>query len=124
MKWDVLFLLCAAGIFSSCDRRPGPAPLPSVVGTAQQPRSVDIKVSNLGFTPASIRGRAGETLQLTFFYDPSAGACGREVIVPKDNVRVELSEKQPVAVKVTLPPSGEVAWSCGMAMLHGKIVVE
>ena len=124
MKPEAFFLLCVVGAFAGCDRRPGPAPLPSVVGTIDKPRSVDIKVSNLGFTPASIRGRAGETLQLSFFYDPSAGACGREVIVPKENVRVELSEKQPVAVKVTLPPSGEVAWSCGMAMLHGKIVVE
>jgi plastocyanin domain-containing protein len=124
MKGSALLLLCLVDVFPSCGKRPRPTPPPAVVGTVQAPRSVDIKVSNLGFTPSTVSGRPGESLRLNFYYDKSAGRCGREVVVPKDNVRVTLDEKQPVAVNITLPPSGEVTWSCGMDMLHGKIVIE
>lgn len=126
MKTLALVVLCLIDVFPSCGKRPRPVPTVAITpGTPEKPRDVDIKVSNLGYTPPSVSGRPGETLRLVFHYEPSAGECGREVSLPKDNVRVTLTDKQPVAVTTKLPATpGEVEWSCGMNMLHGKIVVE
>jgi plastocyanin domain-containing protein len=124
MKEFALILLCLVDVVPSCGKRYRPHP-PLVAGTAEHPRSIDVTVSNLGFTPSRLSGRPGEALRLIFHYEPSAGECGHEVVLPKQNLRFTLSEKQPVEVPLTLPADrGEVEWSCGMNMLHGKIVVE
>jgi plastocyanin domain-containing protein len=124
MRELALVVLCLIDVFPSCGKRPRPLP-PIVAGTPDKPRDVFIRVSNLGYTPSQVSGRPGETLRLNFQYEASAGECGREVALPKDNVRVTLTDKQPVAVTTKLPATpGEVAWSCGMDMLRGKIVVE
>lgn len=111
-----------AAIGSGCRKPEAPA---GPRGTPEAPRSVDVKVSNQGFTPARIKGQPGETLRLLFRYDPSAGECGREVVLPSQNVRVTLTEQQPVEVALSLPSQkGEVGFTCGMNMLRGAIVVE
>lgn len=125
MKEVVFALLCLADVFPSCGKRTRPVPMPAVAGTAEKPRRIDVTVSNQGFTPPQIGGRPGEVVQLIFHYEASAGECGREVVLPKQNVHVTLAENKPVEVPLTLPAErGEVEFSCGMNMLHGKIVVE
>lgn len=124
MKEMVLALLCLVDVFPSCGKRHRPVPL-EAVGTAEKPRRIDVKVSNQGFTPSQLGGRPGEVVRLVFHYEASAGECGREVVVPTQNVHVTLAEGKPVEVPLTLPAErGEVGFSCGMNMLHGKIVVE
>ncbi len=125
MKHAVLLLLCLADVFPSCGKRPRPLPAPAVHGTAQSPRRVEVRVSNQGFVPSTIPGARGEALKLVIFYEPSAGECGREVVLPSQNLRVTLSEKAPVEIALTLPPEGgTVQFTCGMNMLQGRIVVE
>jgi plastocyanin domain-containing protein len=125
MRELALVVLCLIDVFPSCGKRPRPVPVAIVAGTPDKPRDVDITVSNQGYTPKEVMGRPGETLRLVFHYEASARECGREVVLPKDNVRVTLTDKQPVAVTTQLPAApGEVVWSCGMDMLHGKIVVQ
>lgn len=123
MRTLALVVLCLIDVFPSCGKRPRPLPPQVVAGTPEKPRDVDIKVSNLGYTPSQVSGRPGETLRLIFHYEPSAGECGREVSLPRDNVRVTLTDNAPAFVTTKLPAAGEVEWSCGMNMLHGKIVV-
>lgn len=126
MKGFALVLLCLIDVFPSCGKRNRPVVAPAYVGTAERPRSIDVTVSNLGYRPASISGRPAETLRLVFHYESSAGECGREVVLPQKNVRLTLKEQQPAEVTLTLPAArGEVVeWSCGMNMLHGKILVD
>lgn len=122
-----LWIACAgaiglAAVGSGCRKPEAPA---GPRGTPEAPRSVEVKVSSQGFTPARIKGQPGETLRLRFRYDPSAGECGREVVLPSQNVRVTLTEQQPVEVALSLPSQkGEVGFTCGMNMLRGAIVVE
>ena len=101
------------------------AAAPIQPGTPAAPRYVDVTVSNQGFTPARIAGKPGESLTLVFSYQKSAGECGREVVVPTQNVHVTLTEDKPVEVALTLPPGkSELGFTCGMNMLRGAVVIE
>ena len=76
-------------------------------------------------TISTISGARGESIKLVFRYDPSAGECGREVVLPSQNVRVTLTEKEPVEIALSLPTdTGTVQFTCGMNMLQGRIVVQ
>lgn len=106
---------------------PEQAPPPQAAPPQAGPRRVEIKVSNLGYTPARVPARPGESLVLVFRYDPSAGACGREVLVPSGTevVKRELTADKPVEIALTLPTDKkEVTFTCGMNMLTGKIVLQ
>jgi Cu+-exporting ATPase len=125
MKEYALLLLCLADVTPRCGSRGRPAERPIVRGTAASPRAVDVTVSNQGYTPATVHGLPGESLRLIFHYQHSAGECGRELLVPAQNLKLTLNEEQPAEVPLTLPNQpGEVPWSCGMEMLHGKVVVD
>ena len=125
MKHAALLLLCLLDVFPSCGKRSRPLPPPVSQGTPQSPRRVEVQVSNQGFVPSTIPGARGESLKLVFRYDPSAGECGREVVLPSQSLRVTLTEKEPVEIALTLPEgSGTVQFTCGMNMLQGRIVVQ
>ena len=125
MKHAALLLLCLLDVFPSCGKRPRPVPVSVTPGTAPSPRRVEVQVSNQGFVPSTVSGSRGEALKLVFRYDPSAGECGREVVLPSQNLRVTLTEKEPVEIALTLPTdSGTVQFTCGMNMLQGRIVVQ
>ena len=107
-------LLAIAPLLSGCNR-----------GSAG-PREVHVKVSDQGYTPKRIAGRPGEQLKLVFHYEPSAGACGREVVLPAgaQPQRATLSPEKPVTVALALPQKGELTFTCGMNMLRGTVVVD
>lgn len=107
----------------ACERSSTPAPATPVVVAPGQPRRVDIRVSNQGYTPARIAGRAGETLTLAFHYEVSAGECGREVLVP-GQPKLSLTADKVSEVAVRLPPKGELTFTCGMNMLTGTLIVQ
>ena len=55
----------------------------------------------------------------------TAGECGREVVLPSQNIKKTLTEDQPTEIALHLPQEkGEVTFTCGMNMLRGAIVVE
>jgi hypothetical protein len=120
----VIGLLAAlAGLGLGC--RKAESHVVIVPGTPAAPRRVEVTVSNQGFTPARVAGKPSESLTLVFRYQKSAGECGREVVLPAQNVRVTLSEDKPTEVALNLPAAkGEVGFTCGMNMLRGAIVVE
>jgi plastocyanin domain-containing protein len=39
-------------------------------------------------------------------------------------MKFDLPLNQPVAIDLTMPASGEVAFACGMDMMHGSIVAD
>jgi plastocyanin domain-containing protein len=125
MKQATLLLLCLLDVFPSCGKRSRPEPPQVAAGTPQSPRRVEVQVSNQGFVPSTVSGARGESVKLVFRYDPSAGECGREVVLPSQNIRVTLTEKEPVEIALTLPQDrGTVQFTCGMNMLQGRIVVQ
>lgn len=128
-RWQTAALvgaLAALSISSGGGCKKASSSLESVTpGTPQAPRKVAVQVSNQGFTPARIAGRPGESLVLVFSYNKSAGECGREVVLPAQNLRATLSEDKPSELALTLPTgTGEVTFTCGMNMLRGAIILE
>ena len=50
--------------------------------------------------------------------------CGQQLVFPEQNIKKDLPLNQPVAVDLTMPASGKVAFACGMDMYRGSIVAE
>ena len=120
MKTLLLIAFTTVTALGSGCRKSEPPP-----AAASGPRHIDITVSNQGFTPPRIVGRPGENLTLSFRYEKSAGECGREVVLPSQNIKKTLTEDQPTEIALHLPQEkGEVTFTCGMNMLRGAIVVE
>ena len=61
-------------------------------------------------------------MRLTFLRR-EAGGCSREVVIPAFGIRRELPQGVPVTI--ALPPlaEGELAFTCGMNMMRGALVV-
>lgn len=84
--------------------------------------SVDILVRG-GYSPEVIVIPKGKTTKLNFIRkDPSD--CLSEVVLGDFKIRKELPLNQKVTVEVTPQKEGEYAYTCGMNMYHGKIVVK
>ena len=82
-----------------------------------------IQVSSAGYEPAQIPARAGRTLKLAFFR-VDAQNCGRVVRFPDLGIERELPPGQIVVIEVTPRKSGPLAFSCGMNMLKGELLVQ
>ena len=84
--------------------------------------SVDIVVEG-GYTPEVISIPKGQTTKLNFIRkDPTA--CLEEVVMSDFKVRRYLPLNQKVVIELKPEKSGEFAYTCGMGMYHGKIIVK
>jgi plastocyanin domain-containing protein len=86
------------------------------------PRTFEVLVQR-GYHPGRLTIPAGEPVRLTFLRR-EAGGCSREVMIPSLGIRRELPQDVPVSIDLPALPAGEVAFTCGMSMMRGAIVVE
>ena len=84
--------------------------------------AIKIKVSSKGYEPASLKVKKDQPVKLAF-NRLDANNCGGEVVFPKLNIRKPLPVGETVLVEFTPAEAGELAFSCGMGMLRGKVVV-
>jgi plastocyanin domain-containing protein len=99
-----------------------PAPPPAVVVAADGSRHVAIEANKDGYTPASIPGKPGEKLVLTFTRTADS-TCIAQLKTPEGKM-VDLPMNTPVDVAVTVPQTGKVEFACGMDMFHGEVVAQ
>lgn len=85
-------------------------------------RSIAVEVGASGYTPAEATASAGEEVRLVFTRTSDEG-CGQQLVFPDLNIRRDLPLGEAVPVDITMPPSGRVAFTCGMGMLRGAVVV-
>ncbi len=85
--------------------------------------AVKVTISGKGYEPSRLEVKKGESVKIAF-YRPDASNCGGEVIFPKLGVRRELPVGQTTVVEVTPKESGELAFTCGMGMFRGALVVQ
>ena len=89
---------------------------------AKHPKTVRITVRKNGFSPASVDVEEGFPVTLIFKRKDNQG-CGNKVVFPSLGITKNLPVGKPVTVKFTPQKSGDVAFTCGMGMYKGNIVV-
>jgi plastocyanin domain-containing protein len=80
-------------------------------------------VNEQGYKPAKVTLRAGVPARLTFLRTTDK-TCGTEVVFPSLNIKRALPLNQAVVIAFTPAKSGDIAFACGMSMLHGSVVVQ
>lgn len=76
-----------------------------------------------GYDPAVVRVHAGRPVRLVFDRQETS-SCSEEVVVGALGVRRYLPAYQRTTVDLEAPTPGTYEFTCGMGMLHGKLVVE
>lgn len=93
-------------------------------GTSRSASPVPVAiVVDGGYSPSTIRVKAGETVQLAFDRRDT-GACSEEVVFPDFNIRRFLPTGQTTVIDVTPPAPGRYEFMCGMSMLRGTLIAE
>ena len=85
-------------------------------------RRIAITADAAGYTPSRILAKPGEKLDLVFTRTIDAD-CISQLKTP-DGKLIPLPMNKPVDVPVTVPPSGELTFACGMDMFRGAIVAD
>ena len=67
--------------------------------------------------------RAGVLARLTFLRTTD-NTCGTEVVFPSLSIKRALPLNEPAVIELTPTKGGDVAFACGMNMLHGTVVIE
>ncbi len=99
-------------------------PTEPVVAPSSAPavQSATIAVTEQGFDPAMVTLRAGAPARLVFTRT-SDKTCGTEVVFLSLGIKRALPLNQPVTIDFTPERTGDIAFTCGMNMLKGVIVV-
>jgi plastocyanin domain-containing protein len=83
-------------------------------------QEVDVTVKG-GYQPAAIIVKAGQPVRLNFTRR-EASTCGEEVVIPAFGKRAYLPQDQTVSVEIVPDKPGEYEFTCGMNMMHGKLI--
>jgi plastocyanin domain-containing protein len=76
-----------------------------------------------GYTPDVIVLKKGVPAELSFYRD-EVSSCSEEVVLPDFGLSRRLPAFETTTVRLTPEREGEFNITCGMSMLHGKLVVE
>ena len=98
------------------------APAMAATGATGGPQEVTITVHG-GYTPSTIRVKAGAPVRLLFDRQETS-SCSEEVVFGDFGIRTYLPAHQTTAVTVTPAKAGVYEFTCGMSMLRGKLVAE
>jgi Cu(I)/Ag(I) efflux system membrane fusion protein len=75
------------------------------------------------YTPEVIHVKAGEPVTLHFYRDEDAD-CTNEVMFESLGIRRRLPARETTTIVFTPTDTGEIAFSCGMGMVRGRLIVE
>ena len=92
-------------------------------GPNENVQTAQIVVNERGFEPARVTLRPATPARLTFLRTTDK-TCGTEVVFPSLDIKRALPLNQRVQIEFTPAKAGEIAFSCGMNMLRGTVVVE
>jgi Cu+-exporting ATPase len=95
----------------------------AVVASAGRSGMEQVIVVDGGYSPATLRVKAGQPLRLVFDRRDK-GACSDEVVFPDFGVRRFLPTGEKTAIEITPPKPGRFDFTCGMSMHRGVIIAE
>jgi RND family efflux transporter MFP subunit len=96
---------------------------PDATRTAAMMQEARVTVTDASFSPERIALRAGVPARITFVRT-SDKTCATAVVFASLNIRRELPLNQPATIEFTPDKAGEIAFACGVNMLHGTVVVQ
>ena len=76
-----------------------------------------------GYSPDVVVVKRGVPVRLEFFRDETA-SCSDQVILGDFGIARDLPAFKTTTIEFTPDKTGEFSFTCGMNMLHGKLVVE
>ena len=76
-----------------------------------------------GYAPSEVKVRRGVPVRLTFDRQETSG-CSEEIVIPEFGIRKFLPAFQKTTIELTPEKAGAFDFTCGMSMLHGKLIVE
>lgn len=88
---------------------------------AKPVQKVTIIVDN-GFSPSTVKVKAGQPVQLTF--DVKHRGYASTVVFQSLKITKELNDGKKTVITFTPSKAGTIAYACGMNMLKGSIVVK
>jgi cobalt-zinc-cadmium efflux system membrane fusion protein len=101
----------------------GPPASSSAGRGSEAAQTAKVVVSEKGYEPARVTLRTGVLARITFVRTTDQ-TCGTEVVFPSLNIKRALPLNEPVVIEFTPAKSGDIAFACGMNMLHGTVVVQ
>lgn len=104
-------LLAAALAVGAC-RKAGP----------REGEPVRITVTKNGYEPFRVQATRGKPLTLVVTRQTDE-TCATELLIPEASIMKDLPLGQPVTITFTPERTGELRYSCGMAMFQGVIDV-
>lgn len=87
-----------------------------------KPATIKITVDG-GYDPEVVHVKLGQEVKLQF-HRVEDSECTNEVVFEELNIRKKLPAFKTTTVTITPKKLGDIHFSCGMGMVHGKLVVE
>jgi plastocyanin domain-containing protein len=93
--------------------------------TQKKPRlqTARVLITENGYSRTSIKLRRGVPARITFLRQTDV-TCATEVVISAYGINRSLPLNTPVSINFTPKNSGEFNFSCGMNMMHGKLIVQ
>lgn len=120
--WIVLFAGAAAILWVNWWFFRAKRPAARAAAGASGAQEVTITVQG-GYSPAEVRLKKGVPARLVFDRQETSG-CSEEVVIPDFGIRKFLPAFKKTVVELTPGEAGTHEFTCGMSMLHGKLIVE
>ena len=97
---------------------------PAVMAKAGEGGAQEVTITvQAGYTPSEVKVKRGAPVRLVFDRQETSG-CSEEVVIPDFGIRKFLPAFQKTAIELTPEKAGVFDFTCGMSMLHGKLIVE
>jgi plastocyanin domain-containing protein len=80
-------------------------------------------VVNGGYSPATVKVKAGQPVRLVFDRRDT-GACSDEVVFPDFGIRRFIPTGKKTTIELTAAKPGRYEFTCGMSMHRGALIAE
>ena len=104
--------------------QPSPAmPAGAAAGRESNRQAATVLVTERGFEPATVTFRAGVPARITFLRTTDK-TCGTEIVFPSLDIKRALPLNTAVDIDFTPDRAKEIAFTCGIRMLKGVVVIQ
>ena len=86
-------------------------------------QTAKVLISEKGYEPGSLNLRRGIPAKITFLRTTDR-TCGTEIVIPAYGINKPLPLYEKVVVSFIPNKTGEFGFTCGMNMMHGKLVIQ